>query len=726
MDHEIVRRVFKYIDAMPGAGKTEYFVNQAVALLGKNREAKTNLIYVAPTVRLLTEALSRVERHGLFTKEMRKRIVMVASPDKIEQLTGRCRVYKERPVQVVASLLGLNDNQDIPSVTVGFVLMTTHETFVQVPCTDKSGGDFEILRRSDVIFDEARQCVMESRTARDLSYYDLAVMSDRLFTLDPQPTTDSTWRVYGVSNAPTKAQTLSSFHTKRVRNVSPTIHKLREEVRKFSDNGRAGVYLMTTYDLADEKKISKVIRQVEEALLDPRKDLPEESLIRTVVTTLLRPTTLFNHYRSVVLTSAFFLDSQMYHFLLKDGHKFRNMMKENPEAIESIIKRDKRLRNNLPRRLLVAPLMKERGDRPKEQKFRYRSTLTAALLEQGMIVPVKVANSINHQTIDRDLTAANLIDTLLLKKPVTEKENLQKVLSQFCVPPLWILINECARILRQVFSNPKEAECLLVFNVKSRTWHGVPATAVVRELYARGSLRLAKGSKRDGAIDKEALARKCPKEWEERLAKSLYLESSSSLFNLAPSTKLHGLNNYSGIHAFAHLAALNPDPVMITLYRSLLGKEYDIDLDHSIENLVQTLYRTSLRRVECKDRVLMIVPYLSQAEALREKIGCDDFEIINQPRLTPLTYKKPVDSEVAKKNGSKGGRRSAEVRSLGLNEEQKKRYRSLSAQVRSYQKQIRDAPADIRRKHWESRINLLTKEKAEMVEAAKRIKDFKN
>ena len=706
-DNSIMKRKFDYIDAMPGAGKTEYFVGKAAALLSAPAPDHI-LVYVAPTVLLLKEAIQRIRKHPSFRNRMAARITMVAAPDKLKD--AGCRVFDERPVKVINHLLGLSEEGvESDALSLGDILLTTHETFIQVSPTDHLGRKFATLKRCHVIFDEARQCVMESRTVRDVTYSDLPYLAAAFEVktrvnprLSAKERREVSWHILEIRKAPTKGALMRACDTDSMRTIPSSIRRLREEVRRFADNGRAQVYMMInvpgpwSFLLTDERRTT------------------------TTLTTLLRPTSLFNHYGKVTLTSAFFKDSQMYHFLKADGHNFRNLLKVYPEEMASILDRDTRLRQALPKRLRVAPLMRLDELASDRKPSHYRSTLTAGLLEHGMVVPLATTTSLVTETLTRNYTSAEFIDTLIKGGTVSRDPKIQRTLRQFCVPPLWVLLNECAHVIKTVkrkgllpsYGDQLDDACLSVFNVKARYWHGTPATAVVRELYANGKLTKTTKDGRysvyqEGAVDKKSLSAQCPPEWEARLAKYLFMDSPGSLFLFTPSTKLHGLNKYSGVHAFAHLAALNPTPVMIALYKSLLGEDYDIDLDHSVENLVQMLYRTSLRRTDVKDKVLMIVPFDAQAKMLQRKIGCAEFEYVHQPRLTPWVYQKVVDGETRKAAGKKGGARSGKIRALGLSDTQKAKRKSLNAQLLRYRKYVKDSPASTKRAHWETRIGEL-------------------
>jgi hypothetical protein len=704
---ETENRVFSYLDAMPGSGKTEYFVNKAVALLA-DKKPDHNLLYAAPTVRLLIEATRRIRNHKDFNAKDKRRIVLVATHSKVSELKGLCQTYAERPVKVINHLLGLSkEDPTIEPLGVGNVILVTHECFVQVAVRDLTGGQFEVLKRTSVIFDEARQCVIESRTTKDLSYGDLAVMS-RLFRFKRQQVNEKKnpgWFVYEVQRAPTHKALLDGFHTKRVRAIPSSIHKLRDEVSRYSDTGRSKVYFMTNMDNAY-------------TFLDD-----DERHATAVITTLLRPTSLFNNYRDVTLTSAFFKDSQLYHFLKQDGHKFKNLAKTNPEGVASIIKRDSLLRQHLPSRLLVAPLMVA----PENTKTsdRYRNTLTANLLENGMVLPLTLKPDFLKVDLVKNFSAEELIETACNNGTVSKDPKVQKLLEQFSVPPLWVLLNECAFIIKNartsgalpVHDTKIANACLTVINVRARYWRGTPATDIVREVYLRGDLgnREEDEPYEEGAISTQALASSCSVDWEKRLAKHLYIHSPASKFILAPSTKMHGVNKYQKVNSFAHLAALNPTPPMIALYQVLLGDDYDIDQDHAVENLVQMLYRTSLRDPKAQAKVLMIVPYEAYAKMLQAKIGCQKFTFVHTPRLTPLIYSKEEDPLVRIANGRKGGLNSGQIRKSNLSPEQQKKRVTLRAMKSRYSKYIRERPMDLRVPVWLENINRIHAELDAMI-----------
>lgn len=711
MQQKIQKRTFKYIDAMPGAGKTEFFVNKAVALLAaKNPEFV--LVYVAPTISLLVESYNRMKRHPKFKDAFRSRVTMVATPNMLESASGGkpdCLVVPEKPRRVLNYILGLTDkcgrlaDYELPTkASKGCVVLTTHESFVQVSHTDRTGNDFAILRDTHVIFDEARHCVLDSRALRDVSNESLLNLR-RCFEFSHEHLAGAHggWNVYSLSSAPTPERMKEVFQVKNWRTIPSSLRALRQAVEVYTDTGRASIFLMTNVDAV--RLLSTDTRNASINLY-----------------TLLRPTSLFNHYKDVTLTSAFFKDSQMYHFLKADGHRFVDLREQQLPELASIYERDARLRAALSKRLLVGLLM----DSPELTYSRktYRSSLTSNLLETGLVYHKGLTKHLNTY-LDPTLSASEVIDRVVSGRPVSANKKFNLALQEYAHPPLWILIREAAALIERAWSTnlvprPRSATdyhrlAMLVLNVSMKTWSHkkIPFSRIVRKFYKDGQLTNQHSSLDAidcvySADDKHALRSTSP-EWAKTLNRELFVRSPDRKFLIPPSNRLHGINLYSEVSAFVHLAALNPAPQLISFYRVLLGDEYDIDQDHSIENLVQMLYRTSLRNADAKSKVLMIVPYKAQAELLQAKIGCPDFTYINKPRLTAWAYRRQPaeDVRVASAKKAAAAAQTARAQKTGIfREEDAKVVHASRCSISKYRRLLKEYPGDPRSSQWEARI----------------------
>lgn len=354
----------------------------------------------------------------------------------------------------------------------------------------------------------------------------------------------------------------------------------------------------------------------------------------------------------------------------------------------------------------------------------YRNNLTSSLLKNGMVIPSKIAGSNLMDTIPRSFrTLPDVVTTLQEGKPVSRDGETQVLLKQHAVPPLWILIREACRLIElawemKIIKRPASVEdvhnlALLVLNVSRSFWShkSVPYLAVVHTLYTAGSLTRGRRAFDDDdeihtmySKDERQMIETTPTKWVDALAKHLFIDSPKSKFVIPPSNRLHGINKYSRLNAFVHLAALNPTPQLVAFYKIILGPDYDIDQDHSIENLVQMLYRTSLRSVDAKSKVLMIVPYSAQAQLLQAKIGCDDFVYMNTPRLSPWNFRRAPSAEKRAELAHIAGARSAAKRRLNLDDTERVRLNSLRGSVARFRKLLLEDPRNPKVKAWKAKI----------------------
>lgn len=650
MDNEKPRK-FHYIDAMPGAGKTKYFVDQATRMLcdGPRDRGSKILVYVAPTVDLLAETYKRIQVESKRSRLMEDRVYVIAGREGLTRAFGAVthRDCQDQPTNALNFLFGLISEQDYRLVRYkkgylhslqealrpGDIVMTTHESFVRVSRHDTTGRGFEILRQTAVVFDEARQCVLKPypySMERDQWRQVFQCVDVRTASSNSTKREKKEIAVFRIDGIVPLAEAKKTFGVTAMKDLPEAIRSLRRKFKAEVENGRGSLYIITTATLADTFDAG------------PRKN-------RIFIQVVMRPSALFTNYRQVVLTSAFFTDSQMYHFLKADGHQLINLLDQRKlsPALEAIKARSAQLRTSAAKRLHVATLLL-----PTRGGF-YRENLTSNLLDSGMVLPRQVAVSA-YGHVRPDLSVDEVIAALSARRmsvSVTNQKNLDDTLRKYAVPPLWVLLLCSVQIFRawtekymKAGSNPYS---LLALNVNpKRTWvTGVRYIHVVRTIADNGKLstRSVTGTgeyNADHARDVNLVSDR----WVKRLRSTLYKGNPDSAFTLTASTQLHGINTYSKMNAFTHLAALNPSPLQVRIYNVLIPK-YDVDQDHSIENLVQTLYRTSLRDPDATDPVLMIVPYASSANLLAEKVGVDRFKVVSDSKLVAFTHSRAHSEE---------------------------------------------------------------------------------
>jgi len=326
-----------------------------------------------------------------------------------------------------------------------------------------------------------------------------------------------------------------------------------------------------------------------------------------------------------------------------------------------------------------------------------------------MVVPVTMTNDIIRKYVDHNLTSEDIAAKLAAGRTVSSNSNFQDTLTKYAVPPLWLLLKEAGRLVDLAYSrniltrssNPRANLALLTINKlninKMWTPSGVKYLKVLRDVWLKGVINEEQDldafeSGGDSDISQSELV---SEKWVLTLKKLLYMKFPNRNFVVPKTPRLQGVNRYHNLKAFAHIAALNPSPQLIHMYKVLLGPKYDIDQDHSIENLVQMLYRTNLRAVGPKDPVLMIVPYRSNAKLLQLKVGCSDFQYLNEPRLTPWSYQKEVSKtrriEIARLAGATSAKSSTIYRQ---DAESKRKLSTLRVALCRANAKLRAAPTD--------------------------------
>lgn len=641
-------RKFHYIDAMPGAGKTEFFVDQATKMLheGPTENGSQILAYVAPTVDLLAETYRRVAAKVRSQKIMESKVYVIAGMEGRTKAFGRMdyREIEDQPTNALNFLFGLISEEDYKLVRYhkgnlhslretlqpGDVVMTTHESFVRVNRHDKTDGKFRLLRQTAVVFDEARQCVLKPYPYSMERDQWRQVFQCMEVVTEAEGDKKDHINVFKVTGVLPLAETKAKCGVTRLTDLPDAVKALRRKFKVEVEDGRGSLYIITTATIAETFDVR------------PSKN-------RIFVQIVMRPSSLFINYRTVVLTSAFFTDSQMFHFLKADGHTLVSLLDQKvlSPALVSIKTRSEQLRKSAAKRLHVATLLT-----PSRAGF-YREVLTSSLLDSGMVIPRSLAIATSG-LIRKDLGVDEVISHLAAKRmtvSVTNQQELDRKLRRYAVPPLWTLIIASMLIFREwskKYSRPgSNPYSLLNINVNPRRdWvNRVRYVHVVRTIMANGGLSTeSKTGSGEYNADHARDVNLVSPEWEQKLKSALFRGDEDAAFTLTSSTQLHGINTYSKMNAFTHLAALNPSPLQVRIYNVLLP-EYDVDQDHSIENLVQTLYRTSLRDPAAKDPVLMIVPFTSSARLLADKIGVRAFKTVNDPAYTALIHFKSRSDE---------------------------------------------------------------------------------
>lgn len=632
-DEKEKTRIFHYLDALPGAGKTEYFVNLAEQHIVEKKNHI--LMYVAPTRILLTETFNRLAARDVDLS----RVFVVTDNRSVDLDSVSGGVWpKDAPAAALNYLLGLTPEEEYASAIYargyqkeceatlqpGDIVLTTHEAFLRVHLSDRTGKDFALLRKCHVVFDEARKCIIATKTFGFHAHDWLALSRGMRGRMAHQ---SKGWGLAEVTRIDDLPALATYFNVDKVSRIPQGVRELKALYDMYVRRGRASMYLLSVgshsiFELTDVKN-------------------PKITMNIT-----LRPISLFAHYGRVTLVSAFLTDSQMYHFLRKDGHEFVNLMSKPPakdHMLRPVYERNIKLKDNIGTRLQVAPILESGAeDDLYLTAGQYRDNLTAHLLQKKFVVP----REFNQVSLNAD------------------ENDYSYIPKGYRVPPLWVMLREAAKIFHKwKADNPHAETALLTVNAASNTrkWRDVVRhLKVVRSVLRYGLLYQETATGKSYGDDnqlspaeEEDIAFTDPR-WVEFFRKILYRKSKQKLFVMPKSPNLQGLNSFSHMHAFVHLAALNPTPDLVKLYRVLLG-DYDIDLDHSIDNLVQMLYRTNLRDPKGSEPVLLITAYSAVADMLAAKLKVSRFTRVHTPRLKAWAHTTEQTKERHRQGCSRGG-----------------------------------------------------------------------
>lgn len=698
-------REFKYIDAMPGAGKTEYFVNRAVEYVAGGK-SEMPYIYAAPTIELLVEAQKRIFEQ--LDKKFHKQVMIVVSTKhpSLEKYTGanylveppanamnyRLGLYKwnksrtERQIYESAKLskgqrFGLPEGRDLYKIKI---LMITHEAFVRIKKVAEPERYFPLLN-STVFFDEARQCV-----TREVSL-----------------------NSSGVSNH-------------EVKNLEKLLRfKYIEGTEVKSPNGKSTAYFLISGMVTDKKKIAKAIgakfykdlsrgmrgflNKLLESCVTGRNTMtvriaakvrngwwvPDFGGASFLPFVVMRPTDLFSGYQEVILLSAMFKDSQMWHILKNEEtvkHRFTNMLdysfvqnskRRVKKSLESIKKRHEQNLDVIQSRLRVIPLTSS------------ASALSLNYLNTSCMLPVELDAKINEVTEagTTSATRSDLLRSVISGGVIGNDKQVTEQLKKYMVPPLWVAMRAAYQALRKAGCE----QALLFINTKSgyRVWEPeeIRYIDILRDI-----LKYGDGAEEHLTSKERSQKNKVDPRWIKWLSQACH---GKKKFFLVPSTtSVRGLNTYTEHTGYVHLAALNQRPDMCMFF-SAIFPTYNVELDTVIDNVLQTLYRTNLREPDSKKKIYMVTANQHSIDQLAWKLFNDERKVFRvlagyTPRLTALSYRGKLEIEYKIKAG-KAKRKYPEEVAKELNK--------AKAALRNAKSSVKKNPKTIEK--WESKIRAL-------------------
>ena len=542
-----------FADVLPGTGKTRWAINQMIGTL-RSPSSGSVVLYVAPTTELLDEVYSKLLQSGAANQT---NLWMVASQ-------GKYRTEAFSDLRVVDQILLVLDGGTLPGSSIpvrpcpeGSVILITHEAFLGLPHNFESPlppGLRQIKRRSSVkvIFDEARKCLLKEATF-DLPREALGVLYDRYLCMTRR--LDYGFETLGLRQPLHKRAYSAIFESypKKIQDASAGLWKILEVLQETPSNE---LYVKTTGETNGDGSQ------------------------RLTLQVMLVPQRLFHGWSKVVLLSAFFKCSQMYHLLAR--------LDEN--GLPPLTRRGLDY-NRLPWISLVdVSHSVVSKSREAEVLARYAST-TITYISSGapfsknqLMHGVLVESSFDDLAFNQDFQA-------WLAKSSSRRMTLRQACTMVGSGSVDGELKEIMDRLPLYRGN----------KYKPLQFYAKAANALSRAWYQKLGLEPQPlpmltnvGGRGNGRFFE-------PKFWETEVLTVVPPDQV-----IAMPFGVHGLNKFKGHHTLAYLASVNPTPAAKSLF-SVLCPDYNPDLDHTVDHAVQAAMRISMRNTEDRTTPLVIV-----------------------------------------------------------------------------------------------------------------------
>jgi hypothetical protein len=470
------------------------------------------------------------------------------------------------------------------------IILCTHEAFTRI--RHESFETEKITRRSQVsvIFDEARKCTMDVKTLnlpidiaqelfhKHLQITDGGISRRRRVSEDSNLPEDTLYRPLNVINGDTAA--LNEMFTKN--------KKLRRTYAEL-------VSMLDSASGAATKLYASITLKGQHG----------NSSAYAIVHTLLVPYKLFYGWKDVVLLSAFFENSQMYHLL-----KAHDIGQEEQRSDETAVEYRKRLKklitSTTPVRMIDITNLVVDPARVKAVKARYRNTSITYLshdtsfskrhLTQGMMVSPKAYIQF-HSTFAAKYKELEGPANLRLIMQLANKEE-----GSF----------KPSASVRGILAELKKMKGA-VTKYTPLQWYARASVYISQQWYAK---QIELGN----SYEIKPLPITCNagtnKEYLNEIADVLPVDSWTAM-----PFQSHGLNTFKSYDTLAFLATLNPKPEVVSIM-SQLCPDYEPRLDYTIDQCVQSSTRCSIRDTRSTSKPLIIVTDETLARAIVKHL-CD-------------------------------------------------------------------------------------------------------
>lgn len=662
-----------YVNSLPGAGKTRAALMLAREVLDGQYQARDPkrgfiLAYAAPTHRLLVQ----------FKRELRK-THPISSVVLIEPREGF-------PVarQFYGLVNGINSAaMEIAKMPNGSVLLMTHECALAVEA-NMAGKN-----RVSFIFDEARQCMQTSMTLR-VPVPVISFLQDYIdipeYLSERNSVARWTWRA---------AHTLTEHELREVW----TRHQRRISAKQFD----------SVWQFLDILKAGSQHVWVEFVGTDDSPDI--------VANVTLSPMRLFANYGRVLILSAYFEHSQMYYML-----KRREIDLTTERGIKSAY-------NLKPEeRVVLVDVTDELIDRSRIQRIIDRrlsaTTITYVLKNEslskyhirlGVVVEQTSRRTLNKLSADYYTAHTAAGGT---KKPPSFRVAMTSMSAETPTQ------DNGDPIFKRKGAGAG-AQLLSALNVSKYS---------VVQYLALASLQIQRSWLKRKKIETEPLLL-CVNARESSLSKSRVwdTEGLTTLLNAKDHrvtevpVVCQGLNEWMSSNTAAFMATVKMSKDQRDFLTALLPG-YDPDLDRTVDQCIQFVFRSSLRDAKSRSKVLVIVSDERLAQKLCETVGGqtsveDPESIVRDWRPKSIAvYVHPVDPEVRKtlikryQSTDKGKKSKQAANRKWAQSEEGKQYLAINQRITRRRARLKNDPTN---KQLRTEIDALLTERNRLKRSSK-------
>lgn len=605
-----------YASVLPGTGKTRWAIDKIVQRL---RTFADVTFYVAPTVRLLEEVYKELESR-LKASELSRYVHLVISESDSEKT----------PIKVRGIVHGDPDKYGAARKPCppGTIILLTHETFIRLPHGYDTDGNprFPLRQKVTVIFDEARKCSIKKESFRMPLH-----IANELSTKYLEFEGTGKYR---------KLKLRSKFDT----GAFDALFAGKKELRKLREK------LLALLHTVDDSSMHLF------GALDLEEDQQDDSLLWMVLQTVLVPYQIFYGWAHVVLLSAFFEDSQMYHLL-----RTRDVSDRGREETKSNFR--KRIAQAVGdgdgAYIMLADITNRVVDAQRLAivKQRYADTTITyispniSFAQKHLQRGVMVDSDLMTPTCKFDLSAFyKEYKTLALDRRTDVGGKLLPF--RVAVKHLGKRLDEPTMHDYAIRAHLKKLPGL-VTKYTPLQWYVKSAVFISRAWYKMNRKKPLPVPVTVN-VGAEGGRNRSMRYWVREVLKVV----NEGVDCIEMPMQSHGLNQFKHHDTIAFLATLNPHPEVKELFAQICP-EYNADLDHTLDQCIQSATRCSLRDTKSKSKPLLIVT--DKHLALRVQAQLRGLPKIIPPQKFGLPLKDPTYVLVDEDNAERQRRRRTKL-----------------------------------------------------------------